>query len=156
MEWIRPYDHRRSCRQKRSAMSKSAHRRSHICLVMCALFVLWSPDAEPTRAQTSADAQLRALYTEEWKWRQQEVAGSDQYAVAGASDRFPRVDPASQQARLAYWTRTLASLDAIPFDQLSAEEKVNAQVFRASLRALANDVRFKTYEAPFNSDTFFW
>ena len=22
-------------------MSKSAHRRSHICLVMCALFVLW-------------------------------------------------------------------------------------------------------------------
>ena len=47
-------------------------------------------------------------------------------------------------------------LDAIPFDQLSPEEKVNAQVFRTSIRALANDVRFRTYEAPFNSDTFFW
>ncbi len=33
---------------------------------------------------------------------------------------------------------------------------MNAQVFRASIRALANDVRFRTYEAPFNSDTFFW
>ena len=31
-----------------------------------------------------------------------------------------------------------------------------AQVFRTSIRALANDVRFRTYEAPFNSDTFFW
>jgi uncharacterized protein (DUF885 family) len=50
---------------------------------------------------------------------------------------FP-VDAASQQARLAYWTKTLATLDTIPFDQLSPEEKVNAQVFRASIRALAN------------------
>jgi uncharacterized protein (DUF885 family) len=48
------------------------------------------------------------------------------------------------------------TLDTIPFDELSPEEKVNAQVFRASIRALANDVRFRTYEAPFNSDTFFW
>ena len=29
-------------------------------------------------------------------------------------------------------------------------------MFRASIGALANDVEFKTYEAPFNSDTFFW
>ena len=50
----------------------------------------------------------------------------------------------------------LATLDRITFDELSAEEKVNAQVFRTSIRALANDVRFRTYEAPFNSDTFFW
>jgi uncharacterized protein (DUF885 family) len=137
-------------------MSKSVDRQPHICLVLCALFVLSSPAAETERAQASADARLRAMYTEEWKWRQQEIARSDQYAAAGASDRFPRVDPASQQARLAYWTQTLAALDAIPFDQLAAEEKVNAQVFRASIRALANDVKFRTYEAPFNSDTFFW
>src|SRR6202008_2448301 len=30
------------------------------------------------------------------------------------------------------------------------------QVFKVSIRALANDVKFKTYEAPFNADTFFW
>ena len=75
---------------------------------------------------------------------------------AGASDHFPRVDAASQQARLAYWTRTLATLDSIPLDELSPEEKVNAQVFRASIRALSNEMKFRTYEAPFNSDTFFW
>ena len=111
---------------------------------------LSSPSSAQTPTDASADARLRALYTEEWSWRQQELGRG------AASDRFPRVDAASQQARLAYWTRTLATLDTIPFDQLSAEEKINAQIFRTSLRALASDVQYKTYEAPFNSDTFFW
>ena len=75
----------------------------------------------------SADGRLRSLYTEEWDWRQQELGRA-------AGDRFPRVDSASQQARLAYWTKTLATLDTIPFDQLSSEEKINAQIFRTSLR----------------------
>jgi uncharacterized protein (DUF885 family) len=114
----------------------------------------------PVSAQTppgtgSADARLRALYTEEWNWRQQELA-RDGGGGASSRDRFPSVDAATQQARLAYWTRTLTTLDSIPFDELSPEEKVNAQVFRTSIRALANDLRFRTYEAPFNSDTFFW
>lgn len=55
-----------------------------------------------------------------------------------------------------YWTKALATLDTIPFDQLSAEEQVNAQIFRTSLRGLVSDIQYKTYEAPFNSDTFFW
>ena len=112
---------------------------------------LSSPVPAQTPANTSADARLRALYTEEWDWRQKELGRG-----GAASDRFPRVDAASQQARLAYWTKTLSALDAIPFDQLSAEEKVNAQIFRTSLRELVSDMQYRTYEAPFNSDTFFW
>jgi uncharacterized protein (DUF885 family) len=114
-----------------------------------------SPTAQTGRGPTSADARLRALYTEEWNWRRKELArGGDQ--PGDAADHFPKVDDASQQARLVYWTKALATLDAIPFDELSPEEKVNAQIFRTSIVALANDVKFKTYEAPFNSDTFFW
>ena len=117
---------------------------------------LFAAAALPAVAQTpsekaSADERLQTLYTEEWNWRQKELARGP-----GAADRFPRVDAASQQARLAYWTRTLATLDTIPFDQLSAEEQINAQIFRTSLRALASDIQYRTYEAPFNSDTFFW
>jgi uncharacterized protein (DUF885 family) len=128
---------------------------SKLSIVLCLLFVLSSPAGHTHQAPASADARLRALYTDEWNWRQKELArSSDQ--PGDASDHFPKVDAASQQARLAYWTRTLTALDAIPFDQLSPEEKVNAQVFRTSIRALANDIKFRTYEAPFNSDTFFW
>jgi uncharacterized protein (DUF885 family) len=122
-------------------------------LVPCAL-VLFSTAAGTQRVASSADERLRALYTEEWNWRRKELGrDADQQADAA---HLPRVDAASQQARLAYWTRTLAALDGVPFDRLSPEEKVNAQVFRTSIRALANDVKFRIYEAPFNSDTFFW
>ncbi|MBL8982227.1 MAG: DUF885 family protein [Gemmatimonadetes bacterium] len=99
-------------------------------------------------AQSPADARLRALYTSEWEWRGRELARN--------ADTFPRVDAASQSARLEYWNRVIAALDSIPVGELSPEERINYQVFRTSIVALANDVRFKTYEAPFNSDTFFW
>ncbi|HUE89157.1 MAG TPA: DUF885 family protein [Vicinamibacterales bacterium] len=137
-------------------MLRSVLRHSLIVVGLCAAFVLVPASGQTQRDASSADERLRALYTEEWNWRQKELARGDQPGGASASDRFPRVDAASQQARLAYWTNTLATLDAIPFNELSPEEKVNAQIFRTSIRALANDVRFRTYEAPFNSDTFFW
>jgi uncharacterized protein (DUF885 family) len=115
-------------------------------------------NGKPAAAQnTTADARLRALYTAEWQWRQQEMArASDAPGDAGAAARLPKVDAASQARRYAYWQRTLAALDSIPLDQLSAEERINAQVLGTSLRALANDVKYRTYEAPLNSDTFFW
>src|SRR5688500_628272 len=131
-------------------MSTLSLRVALICLVFAGAPASWLVSAQ-TQADGSADARLRALYTEEWDWR-----GKELLRGGGTSDRFPRVDAASQQARLGYWRRTLAALDAIPFDQLSAEEKINAQIFRTSLRELASDVEYGTYEAPFNSDTFFW
>src|SRR5262245_56581754 len=76
------------------------------------------------RAQ-SADARLRALYTAEWNWRQSELAQRDGGGADNIVDHFPRVDPAAQQARLAYWTRALATLDGIPLAQLSPEERIN-------------------------------
>src|SRR5687768_4405187 len=112
----------------------------------CAFATLVAPvvSTAQTRAN-SADARLRALYTAEWNWRQQEMARrSDAPGEAGASDHFPRVDAASQERRRAYWQRALAVLDSIPFDRLSSEEQVNAQVFGTSIRALANDVKYKT------------
>lgn len=129
-------------------MSNAFARGTLTVLVLGAFLLVPAAAQTPQGAAGSADERLRALYTAEWEWRQQEFGRG--------SDRFPRVDAASQQARLEYWTRALATLDTIPFDALSPEEKINAQVFRYSIRALANDIRFRTYEAPFNSDTFFW
>jgi uncharacterized protein (DUF885 family) len=99
----------------------------------CALFVLSSTAAQTQRTAHSADERLRALSTGEWYWRRTEL-GQDADQQADAA-HLPRVDAASQQARLAYWTRTLAALDGVPFDRLSAGEKVNAQIFRTSIRA---------------------
>jgi uncharacterized protein (DUF885 family) len=139
-------------------MSRSSAARGLLtCLAFAAALALSRSAVETQPSGTSADARLRALYTEEWDWRRKELArGGDQPGEAGAGDRFPRVDAASQQARLDYWRRTLKTLDSIPFAELSPEEKVNAQIFRTAIAALASDVKYRTYEAPFNSDTFFW
>ncbi|MEP7384267.1 MAG: DUF885 family protein [Gemmatimonadota bacterium] len=117
--------------------------------VLLASFALVASSA-PLLAQArgSADARLRALYEKEWSWRQ------EQFGRGG--DTFAHVDAATQQTRLAYWNRVLTELETISREQLSPDELVNAEVFRTSIRALANDVRFKEYETPFNSDTFFW
>ena len=113
--------------------------------------------AAQTRSTSEADQRLKALYTAEWDWRQQELAREPGDLSRGPSaDHLPRVDAASQQKRLEYWKKTLAELDKIPAAQLSPEERINAQVFRAVLAELIGEVRFKTYEAPFNADTFFW
>lgn len=131
-----------------SSMVSAQAARRWLCIAIgtCAVVPSLSP-AQATRTR-SADARLKALYTAEWNWRQREMAAN--------ATRFPRVDAASQEVRLAYWTRALATLDSIPTNRLSAEERINAEVFAYSVRALANDIRFKTYEIPFNSDTFFW
>lgn len=102
-------------------------------------------------AGSDADRRLRALYSAEWEWRR-----ADQGEEDGASPGFPRVDATAQGARQAYWERTLATLDSIPLTALSPEERINAQVFRAILTANLDDLRYRVYEAPFNSDTFFW
>lgn len=117
--------------------------------------------AQPAAAQapvaTAADAKLKALYTAEWEWRQKEMLLDPEEEAAGtASDHLPRVDAATQAARLKYWSELLAQLDAIPLSQLSPDEKINAQVFRAVLEAFISEQRFKTYETPLTSDTFFW
>ncbi|WP_420142505.1 DUF885 domain-containing protein [Sphingomonas sp.] len=115
-----------------------------------------TPPPAPAAAPGSADARLKALYEREWAWRQEEGLRGRRSSGDEAPDHLPSVAPATQARRLAYWTAALKELDAIPFAQLSPDEKVNAEVFRRSIETFVTDLRFKTYEAPFNADTFFW
>ncbi len=112
-----------------------------------------APLAAPANA---AEAALRRLYEAEWAWRQQEFVREKIDGRWQAGDRLPAVTAQDWARRADYWQRTLQALDAIAFDALGAEERINAAVFRASVEALHNGAVWRTYEAPFNSDTFFW
>ena len=53
------------------------------------------------RAANDADARLRAIYTAEWKWRDEQIAGNED-AQKPIRDHLPKVDPASQAMRLQH------------------------------------------------------
>jgi uncharacterized protein (DUF885 family) len=103
----------------------------------------------------SADADLRALYTNEWSWRIAEFA-DDENETRPVPARLPHVDPKAQDARLAHWQDVLAKLDKIPVAELSEKERVNAEVYRFQLRNLIAEQTFRGYEMPANSDSSFW
>ena len=72
-------------------------------------------------------------------------------------DYLPRVDAASAAAaRRPSSTMLLDQLNAIPAEQLSPDEQVNAAVFRTILENGIADARFREWEMPFNSDSSFW
>ena len=115
-----------------------------------------APAVPSAQAGQAADQRVVAIYTAEWDWRQKEMGLSPDGGRGMNADKLPTVTAATYARRLAYWDKALAELARVPFDQLSVTEKVNAEVFRAQIQAMADNARYKTYEAPFNSDTFFW
>ena len=103
-----------------------------------------------------ADAQLKAIYDAEWAWRQKEFAQVADGLRSKSDDHFPSVAPADWARRRAYWQDVLARVARLPAVQLSPEERLNAAVLTESLRAEVAGIDFRTYEAPLNSDSYFW
>jgi len=113
--------------------------------------------ATPPPPQTAqAEHTLRTLYETEWNWRQQEFAREHIDGRWQASGHLPSVTPETWQRRTEYWKHTLTQLDGLDLTSLNREEQINAAVFRTAVDAHYNNAIWRTYEAPFNSDTFFW
>src|SRR5438094_3176450 len=103
----------------------------------------------------NADERLRAIYTEEGKWRLEQFPGLEG-VMKPVPDRLPRVDPTTQEMRLRYWQDVLHKLDEVPRAQLSPEEQINCDVYRPEIENFVADQKFRDYEMPANSDSAFW
>jgi uncharacterized protein (DUF885 family) len=126
-------------------------------LVRAGLVAIFLASAAPLAlaAESPADKAFTDIYSTEWRWRQADL-GRDETPGAPPSDHLPHVDPATQAKRLAEWTGVLKQLDGIDPKALSGENQTNFAVYRAQIETLAADQRFRTWEAPFNSDSNFW
>jgi uncharacterized protein (DUF885 family) len=123
----------------------------------CLLFASAAAPACTTGATgTAADARFKALYTQEWKWRQAQRLEDEEDNVNGIRSSLPRVDEATQRVRLAYWERVMRQLDGIAPARLSAPERINYAVYRAQIAALIANQRFREYEKPLTADSTFW
>jgi uncharacterized protein (DUF885 family) len=119
-------------------------------------------DARPVVAtasdqQSAADAGFRAIYEKEWQWRQQQTGQADEDTDStGDNPHLPDVSASAQQARLQVWQDVLRQLDTIDPQQLSPAQQVNLAIYRPQVENLAAEVRLRTYQMPFNSDSSFW
>jgi uncharacterized protein (DUF885 family) len=120
-----------------------------------ALAATFMTTASCTSKSRTADARFAAVYTAEWKWRQEQFP-DDEDSQKPIQDHLPKVDPDTQQMRLRMWQDTLAKLDSIRRDELSPPERVNYDVYRPQIETLIANQQFRDYEMPANSDTTFW
>ena len=119
-------------------------------LIVCTLVT-------PARAATASEnARFEAIYTSEWAWRDKQYPGEDDDETAPLADHLPKVDAATQQARLAYWSDVMRQLDGVKREALSDQGRINFDIYHAQIAVLIASQRFRDYEAPLNSDTTFW
>lgn len=112
--------------------------------------------ASRTDGTAAADAAFTRIHEAEWAWRQKEFGRSTDDGDFSSRTRLPAVDAESQQARLERWEKVLGKLDRIDPESLSHEQRINYRIYRAQIENLAAEVRFRSYEMPFNSDSSFW
>ncbi len=138
-------------------MSRLASRLSLAVLFAATALSTTAISTSAGAAGGSADARFKALYTREWAWRSAELEGEEgEDSTDRMADHLPRIDAAHQAARLAYWTKVMGELDAIPAASLSPEAQVNAQIYHDQIAVLINQQKFKDYEKPLNGDSAFW
>jgi len=113
--------------------------------------------APASHNRATADARLKALYDGYADWDSRETAQYwDEKGTLQPADHLARVDEASQRRRKGHIEQVLKQLDAIPASQLSADQKLDAAVFRTVLEDALTELRFRTWEMPLNSDSSFW
>jgi uncharacterized protein (DUF885 family) len=129
-----------------------AERAAIVCLTVMSLGVAAVAQESP------ADAHFKDIYSREWAWRQQDSRSSEDEDAGrrGVNPRLPKVDAATQEAKLQHWNGVLKELATIDPKQLSPADQVNYAVYQPQIVVLANSQRFKDYEKPLNSDSGFW
>src|SRR3954447_22023479 len=105
-----------------------------LCAAVCLTVILTLP-LFCHAADAKADSQFKSIYEKEWAWRQAQRGEEDDDAATASQRKvkaeLPKVDPATQEAKLRYWTNVLQQLDSINASALSPAEQVNYAVYHA-------------------------
>ena len=125
-------------------------------LLLAPVAAVTQQPAKPGVKATAEDLHLRSIYNAEDAWRKAQRGAEDEDYPDAILAELPIVDAAKQQADLKHWQGVLRQVDALHPAQLSPDERVNYQVFRAQIIVLINQQKFREYERPVNSDTTFW
>jgi uncharacterized protein (DUF885 family) len=82
--------------------------------------------------QPAPGHRFQDVYTREWSWREAQRLDEDEDQTAAHKEirsQLPRVDAATQQARLAHWSAVMRQLDAIQPGSLRPEDRTNYSIY---------------------------
>jgi len=100
--------------------------------------------------------QLHQLFAQDWQAR---LARSPMLATRmgqlETSDQLMDVSEKAYQNWLDQSELLLAQLSDVPFKQLTAADQINYQIFKAQLERRISEIKFKSYQIPFLSDSGF-
>jgi uncharacterized protein (DUF885 family) len=105
---------------------------------------------------SAADAKLKAIYTADEAWRLAQRGAGDPSHPERILPELPYEDVAHQQLRLTHDQQVMHQLAALDAAKLSPAERINFEVFREQLAVRLDDLHFREYEKPANSDSTFW
>ena len=126
-----------------------------VCLTACSLAIVSSAQTQSVPASPAA-AQFKTIYTADAAWRRAQRGETDDDNNEKILPTLPKVDPASQQARLSHFSQVINQLDALKIDALPTADKLNFRIFREQLVIAVQNQKFRDYEMPVNSDSSFW
>jgi len=102
-----------------------------------------------------AEAVFKAIYEEEWAWRQAQHPDDDDPAKP-IPRTLPDESAAAQDRRLTTWRDVRARLATIDRAQLSSGSRADFDVYVSQIDALIAAQVWREWEKPLNSDTAFW
>lgn len=112
-------------------------------------------DRQDGRAEVSATSRrLAEIIDAEWTWREAEFGTLSHRA--SVVDFLPDASEKAQLRRQQMWEKTLGELDALTLDDLTAEEKVDFDVYHQQLTTLVEAQRHRIWERPATADSAFW
>lgn len=131
-------------------------RRHFLCLVLLlcpGLLIAAEPSPGEAQAAPTARTQLLQLFEREWQFRLQEFPQLASWVgmASGAAD-LNRAALEDQLRRQGFWQNMLVELRQVNLADLSAEDQVNAEMFRRQLQSFVDDIEYHAYLIPFTSD----
>ena len=115
-------------------------------------------DPAPKAAITPGkqDLQLQTIYLADEKWRESLRGIGDERHPERILPNLESVDAATQAKVYDHWKGILAQLDKLSADDMSEPERINLEVYRSQIEALADQQKFKEFEKPVSSFASFW
>jgi uncharacterized protein (DUF885 family) len=111
----------------------------------------------PQGPPTKPGLELKAIHTEDRKWRETQRGYVDPRRMARVQPKELRsVDPATQAKEYEHLKSIVAQLDKLAVADMNESEKINMEIYRYQIETQMSGQKFKEWEKPVSSLESFW